>query len=331
MTEYMTFAPIIVPTLCRNEHFVRCISSLSKCAGAEETDLFIGVDYPTKESHWPGYRAICNYCKTITGFKTVNVFYREENYGQLRNTRDIRERIRAAGYETYILTEDDNEFSPNYIMYMNQALDKYRDDPQVLAVCAYPHPDRLLPKKEYYPYNVYCMRAYCAWGAGNWFKKQDEYSKFPQAKDIIYSYRMVFRLFANNKYTTVHRLLFRYENASGDIRRSAYCTLENKFCIFPMVPKVRNWGFDGSGHNCAVNDSYARRALDEAADFSFDEIEIGRCKAIDKMYNAYYGGSLPLKITGILEYLYFRVTGKNLRDFKAIKKTMAHRAAKLNN
>ena len=53
--DKITFAPVIIPTLCRFEHFNRCIESLSKCTWAEYTEVYIGLDYPAKESHWGGY------------------------------------------------------------------------------------------------------------------------------------------------------------------------------------------------------------------------------------------------------------------------------------
>ncbi len=52
------WAPVFIPTLCRFEHFKRCVESLAVCTHANETELFIALDYPCKESHWDGYRRI---------------------------------------------------------------------------------------------------------------------------------------------------------------------------------------------------------------------------------------------------------------------------------
>lgn len=40
------FAPVIIPTLCRYEHFKECLESLSRCTWAEKTEVYIGLDYP---------------------------------------------------------------------------------------------------------------------------------------------------------------------------------------------------------------------------------------------------------------------------------------------
>lgn len=41
------------------------------CTGADRTELYIGLDFPAEESHWEGYRKICDYLPNIIGFKNV--------------------------------------------------------------------------------------------------------------------------------------------------------------------------------------------------------------------------------------------------------------------
>ena len=41
-------APVIIPTLCRYDHFKRLMESLNKCTWADKTDVYIGLDYPAK-------------------------------------------------------------------------------------------------------------------------------------------------------------------------------------------------------------------------------------------------------------------------------------------
>ena len=55
------YAPIYIPTLCRDEHFITGLESLKKNRWAKYTDVYIALDYPAKESHWEGYRKICEY------------------------------------------------------------------------------------------------------------------------------------------------------------------------------------------------------------------------------------------------------------------------------
>ena len=87
----MIYAPVIIPTLCRYKHFKECLESLSKCKWAEETEVFVGLDYPAKESHRPGYEKIKSYLKEVGNmtFKKIHVFEREVNYGGGKNYSSI--------------------------------------------------------------------------------------------------------------------------------------------------------------------------------------------------------------------------------------------------
>ena len=51
----MVYAPVCIPTLNRVKHLSRCIESLQACKYADETELVIGVDFPSKDNHIKGW------------------------------------------------------------------------------------------------------------------------------------------------------------------------------------------------------------------------------------------------------------------------------------
>lgn len=59
--EIKNYAPVIIPTLCRDVHFKRCLESLEKCTAAEYTDVYVGLDYPAIEKHVEGWKKIDGY------------------------------------------------------------------------------------------------------------------------------------------------------------------------------------------------------------------------------------------------------------------------------
>ena len=313
----VVYAPIIITTINRFEKFKQCIESLSRCTDADKTEIFIGVDYPSKEEHWSGYLKIKEYLPTISGFKKINIFLREKNIGQGKNTRDLRERIRK-GYDRYIITEDDNEFSPNFLQYMNQCLEKFKDDPKVMTICGYSYQE--WEDVGNYPYNAYPMEGFCAWGVGGWFEKIEEYMTFPSASDIIHNPNYVGQLFKKKMHITVHRLLFRFEKSGGDLRRRCYCAIENKYSIFPTVSKVRNHGFDGEGAHCAVINTYAKQKIDESPTFVLDDFELKDYPQIDKLHDKQYAGNFFFRILTRLEYFQWRFTGKSFRDWELTRR-----------
>ena len=77
----MKCVPIIIPTLCRYEHFKDCVESLKCCPEASQTELFVGLDYPAKEEHVPGWEKIGRYLDTLSGFRQIHVFRHTTNLG----------------------------------------------------------------------------------------------------------------------------------------------------------------------------------------------------------------------------------------------------------
>ena len=82
--EIKIYAPVIIPTLNRYEHFIKCLESLEKCTGAEKTDVYVGLDYPPSEKYEIGWKRIDDYLaekELSNGFNKLIVFRRKENCG----------------------------------------------------------------------------------------------------------------------------------------------------------------------------------------------------------------------------------------------------------
>ena len=73
MIEIKTYAPVLITTLNRYEHFKRCVESLSRCTHAEKTELVIGLDYPPNEKYVAGWEKISEYVKSISGFGKITI------------------------------------------------------------------------------------------------------------------------------------------------------------------------------------------------------------------------------------------------------------------
>ena len=52
----MKAAPVIIGTLNRFEHFHDCLESLEKCTMADETDVYVALDYPPSEKYVEGWK-----------------------------------------------------------------------------------------------------------------------------------------------------------------------------------------------------------------------------------------------------------------------------------
>ena len=274
---------ILVPTLCRNKHLEKCLNSLMKNQWAQYVDLYIGLDYPAKDSHWPGYQEILKLMeRDYSMFRSFNLFKRPANYGAFNNMEALyQEAIKE--HEQFIVMEDDIELSENYLEYMLKALDYFRDDPDVISVGAYSYPVRIKTENDC---TIITQNAiFNMWGAGFWKNKHQVFSK--EIRDDL----CLIRDFSNNlrccKFSRyrrvdyinyvagvdpndedVHELCPMFTSMT-DIAMSVYMQVKGKYQAMPVVSKVRNNGFDGSGLYCkTIKPAKTGRITSETYDYS---------------------------------------------------------------
>lgn len=275
MKEITSYAPVLIPTLCRYEHFRRCLESLSSCSLAGRTEVYIGLDYPAKDIHWEGYRKIKTYLESCgnLGFKNLIVFVREKNYG-IGPTGNGRLLIDEVGkkYDRYIYSEDDNEFSPSFLVFQNLALEKYKDENRVTHICAYT-PAHLQGVTDA---SVFCTVDCPAYGVGHWNHKQKLFA-FWDYKVILKTIRR--RPFHSLKLAfdypaLMNQLVTMIKNKKnyGDLRYASYNLFHNTFCICPSVSLSRNWGCDGTGEHSGVKTGV--KDLKISSDIDFDLVDI---------------------------------------------------------
>lgn len=276
----MIYAPVVIPTLNRYEHFKQCLESLENCTGAEHTDVYVALDYPPSERYVDGWKKVDAYLhekERDNKFKSLTVYRRKENYffsgkgNSMTAINDLPTEV-----DRYILSEDDNVFSRNFLEYINKGLERWKDDPSILAICGYSHP---YPIK--YGDNNYFMQNvdFSAWGYGIW---RDRSGQYRSTLDNAYLRRKL-KKWSNIKKLKnngLNRLLYAIQLANGkgvirytDNALSVYMALEGMNVVMPTVTKVRNTGWDGSGINCqdggAIAESHMHRAIDERDTFEY--------------------------------------------------------------
>lgn len=252
----MIYAPVLIPTLCRSDHFIRCLESLKKNTWAKYTEVYIAVDYPAKESHWDGYKRIVEYLSCdCTEFANLHVIKRPYNYGGAANMVALRDYV-LKKHDRFIRTDDDCEFSVDFLEYMDCCLEKYEDDDNVIGVTGYSYPVDWNISNNYNAFkNNY---VFPMWGTGFWRKKF--YTVYEDiVKGCIPEYVSKNRI--RKREMTVARYLdsldgtFNYGKRNlvvqfSDVACGCYMQLFNKYIISPTLSKVRNHGFDGSGIYC---------------------------------------------------------------------------------
>lgn len=303
------YAPIIVPTLNRHAHLKRCVESLSRCTLADCTELVIGLDFPPSEKYRDGYEKILEYLPKITGFKNVTVLRHEKNLGTIGNIQALLTYAKK-DYDCFICTEDDNEFAPNFLEYVNWGLTKYKDDISVFAICGF---------KDIYTddikNNVYKLNTiFCAWGYGSWF---DRFEK-------LYTYhdRQIFKQIVNNAGVSsvfsediVRLSSMVYQLARNTFYGDMIVSLlpENeKWCIFPKKNEVRNWGWDGTGTHGGSLDTfkkYSTLPMDTDEHFVPVIVEDLYNPVVYERFKKHYKTSKKTYIRAAIIFLCYKLTG----------------------
>jgi hypothetical protein len=260
------FAPVLIPTLNRFDHFKRCVDSLVKCNNAINTVLYVALDYPLKDSHWPGYNQICEFIPQISGFKDVILIKRNKNFGPGKNSKDAINML-FEKHCSLIFSEDDNIFSTDFLDFVNNGLVTYEFRDDIFSISGYQYPISISEK---YVHDIYLWQGYSGWGVGIWRDKWEklgwdsDVGAMDMIKKFLYNYKDCYNYNKiANIYIPAKLDMIKQNTIHGDGYFCLYQFLNNMYSVFPVISRVRNLGHDGSGINCGhlENDIYAKQEI----------------------------------------------------------------------
>lgn len=242
------YAPIIIFAFNRLDSLKATVASLLMNEEAGESDLFVYVDGARKYKlgEQEKVQAVQEFVKSISGFKSIKYFFSEQNKGLGTSIiHGVSEVINQ--YDKAIVLEDDLIVSTNFLSFMNQGLDKYEKEEKVFSICGYTNKIKV-PKN--YPYDAYFCTRSSSWGWGTWKDRWETVDW--ELKDWDRYLKMAH---AFNKWggSDCFRMLRSVKEGWGNSWAIRFCFsefLQDKLSLFPIISKVKNDGFDGSGTNC---------------------------------------------------------------------------------
>lgn len=295
------YAPIIIFAFNRLEPLKRCVASLLQNSEAAESDLIVYVDGPrlSKEGEAVKVAAVREYVKTIAGFKTVTYHFSEQNKklgpSIIAGVTEVMNQ-----YGRAIVIEDDLIASRNMLAYVNQGLDKYENNKEVFSISAY---SNIVKSPKDYKYDVYFAPRSTSWGWATW--KDRWLSCDWELKDWV-AVEKTAKAFNHWGGSDCYGMLKSWKegrNQSWAIRFCYNQFVQDTVSLFPLISKIDNEGFDGSGTNCKSWSRYK---------FDFDKSENKYFRMPDnviknkKLYREalkYY--SISIRIYSRLMYMYY--------------------------
>lgn len=289
------------------------------CTLAEQTELVVGVDYPASSEHVNGYNKIVEYTKDIKGFKKVTIFTTDVNLGPGKNLQRLYD-YAYKFYDAVIFTEDDNEFSPCFLEFMNYSLNNFKDDESIMSIGGY-------TSEAYYGATTEKMiLTYdtSAWGYGSWKNKFNFVgTEIDYYQSIVTSLNKSFRIFKT--YPLLLSMLINMLTKGdrwGDTMYSSYNIINRLYQLRPSVSMARNWGQDGSGLHSGVDSSYANQVIQDIDYFDVSNISIERVKSETKKVNkcSFWMGLPRNRVHACLSLLYiiykwfhYRISNSNCK------------------
>jgi hypothetical protein len=239
-------APIALFVYARPNHTRQTIEALKRNRLAAESDLIVFSDAPKRPDLAAAVNEVRDYVRAIDGFKTVRTVESESNLGLAASIIQGVSSI-CQKHGRVIVLEDDLITSPHFLSYMNDALDKYADVPQVAAISGY-HP----PFKAQVPETFFQCDAEC-WGWATWKRAWDKFN--PNGPELLaeLKWRGMQRMFDQDGTYPYIRMLesqIAGHNDSWAIRWRASVILQGMLSLYPKHALTLNIGIDGSGTHC---------------------------------------------------------------------------------
>ena len=157
-------APIALFVYNRPEHMQRTVNSLRKNELASQSDLFVFSDGPKDEAASTAVQQVRSHIRTIHGFKSVTIIERERNWG-LGNSVIGGITALCTKFGRVIAMEDDLLTTADFLTFINQALDRYENEPRIFSVSGF---NFGFNGPEHYPYDAFCFYRSSSLGWGTW-------------------------------------------------------------------------------------------------------------------------------------------------------------------
>lgn len=312
----MNYAPIIVFAYDRPDHLGQTLGTLVKNDLAKESVLYVycdgarewggvtvnsvvlavsGGNYITKrygkmycrkeeyEAYTQRLAEVRKLAKSQTGFKAVHVVEREKNIGLADNIVGAVTEI-VNQYERVIAFEDDIVTTRGCLTYLNDALELYKDDEQVMHISAW-----MYPNKGQFPTTFFYDSPYPAGGWATWKRAWDHFN--PDAADHVKYWENNWKEFDIEGEDYMSRQLI--GNLNGTLKTwyiKWYSSMRrmNGLCLYPGTAMSNNIGWDNSGETSMPNTRY--NVAQPAEYTKVERVPIVRNKKAFKYIRVWYSG-----------------------------------------
>lgn len=299
----MSHAPIVLFVYNRQVHTEKTVLALKKNNLAEYSDLYIFSDGAKNDNHSEDVEQVREYIKTIEGFKSITIEESPVNKG-LANSIIYGVSKVMDMHGCVIVLEDDMVPESQFLSFMNEGLDFYKDSANIWSLTGGSFPI-FIPKN--YKNDVYLFYRGCSWGWATWSDRWtlvdwdvSDFNEFVNDKKQV-------ALFNRGGHDLTDMLVGqRIGDVDSWLIRWCYAQFKNdKYTVYPIIPLVNHIGFDGSGtHSHSIKlvretkkiSVYIEKKINFALDLSLN-------KEIVESFQSFYGSKRKFAFISVLRKL----------------------------
>ncbi|MDB5157653.1 MAG: sugar transferase [Mucilaginibacter sp.] len=268
--EYQ-LAPLAIFTYKRLDTLKNLIESLYKCDSVSKTALYIFSDGAKKAEDVEQINKVRDFIKQIKGFESIKLEFSDVNRGLAKSVMSGVSKV-IQEHDKIIVLEDDLIVTPNFLLFMNQALNKYSSNKEVFSVSGYSFD---LKKIDNYDYDAYFLNRGWSWGWSTWKDRWGEIDWDVKSYDDFKSDQELRRKFNKGGSDLSSMLSNQMEGKidSWAIRWFYHQFKINGLTVYPVYSKVLNMGFDQfATHTKGSGNRYTPKiSQTEKKDFRFPE------------------------------------------------------------
>lgn len=243
-------APIALFVYNRPEHTRHTIEALRENLLASESTLHVfadGAKPGTSEEGLQRITEVREIVNHIEGFREVIPHLSEENRGCAKSIINGVTSV-VQQYGRVIVVEDDIETIPQFLSFMNNALDEYEADKRVWTIGGM-NVDINLPKQYTDKHDLYLVHRSCSWGWATWANRWTDIDWEVRDADQFFSNPKAMRRFDRGGEGMSQMLRDQLDGKidAWDIVWDYHIFKHNGYCLRPVKSFTRNIGMDGSG------------------------------------------------------------------------------------
>lgn len=253
--------PICLFTYNRLYETRQTVEALKQNFLASESELYVFSDGSKNDQEKSKVDAVRQYLQTISGFKSVQIIESAVNKGLANSIiNGVSQIVQQSG--NVIVLEDDLITTPNFLNFMNQALDFYRDDQNIQSISGY---SLFLKDKSA---DVYFQTRPGSWGWATWNDRWDkeifDKKNLKKAIDLDRSLLKEFKLKCGSDIPRMLTDSISGKNDSWYVRWAFDHYRKNRYTVYPAWSYVTNIGHQqANATHCKGINTYKSELVDE--------------------------------------------------------------------